>query len=82
MQSEGFGLPNRADRQLCSISRALQGVGTTGVSVLAIIIITDVVPLTERGKYQGEPFGPQCRRLTISYRNILTGIVEAIVSIR
>lgn len=30
--------------------------GTTGVSTLSMIVITDVVPLTDRGKYQGKLF--------------------------
>ncbi|HEY0688711.1 MAG TPA: MDR family MFS transporter [Kribbella sp.] len=50
----GSFLCGMADSMLWLIgSRALQGLGAGGIMVTAMAIIADVVPLSERGKYQG-----------------------------
>jgi EmrB/QacA subfamily drug resistance transporter len=50
----GSALCGMADSMLWLVgSRALQGLGAGGLMVTATAVIADVVPLSERGKYQG-----------------------------
>ncbi|MDX6249555.1 MAG: hypothetical protein QOF10_2915 [Kribbellaceae bacterium] len=50
----GSALCGMADSMLWLVgSRALQGFGAGGLMVTATAVIADVVPLSERGKYQG-----------------------------
>ncbi|WP_432890846.1 MDR family MFS transporter [Kribbella sp. CA-245084] len=50
----GSALCGMADSMLWLVgSRAIQGLGAGGLMVTAMAVIADVVPLSERGKYQG-----------------------------
>ncbi len=50
----GSALCGVADSMLWLVgSRAIQGLGAGGLMVTAMAVIADVVPLSERGKYQG-----------------------------
>ncbi len=50
----GSALCGMAERMLWLVgSRAVQGLGAGGLMVTATAVIADVVPLSERGKYQG-----------------------------
>ena len=50
----GSALCGMADSMLWLVgSRAIQGLGAGGLMVTATAVIADVVPLSERGKYQG-----------------------------
>ncbi|MER7245004.1 MDR family MFS transporter [Kribbella sp. NPDC000426] len=50
----GSALCGMADSMLWLVgSRAFQGLGAGGLMVTAMAVIADVVPLSERGKYQG-----------------------------
>ncbi|KAH6665821.1 hypothetical protein B0J14DRAFT_492061, partial [Halenospora varia] len=54
----GSGLYGSASNSAMFIAaRGIQGVGASGISMMIDLIVCDLVPLRERGKYMGHLFG-------------------------